>query len=348
MTAPRITERGVMPLTTALSVLPAAVPSLPVAHPGIGIGILWITGFALAGWAYVLRLSGRVRRLTAHARASDARVETLVEAASHQARMVAAVSHDLRQPLAAAGAHASLLARRLHAGQVALAGEQAAHMTAAIASLGETLEHLLEAARADAGIDRIEPGREPLLPILERLRDEFRPDAMRARLRLELRCDAPGLAVVTDRQALHRVLANLLSNAIRCTGARGRSGDGVSIRAHRMGTCCRIDVTDSGPGIPAQRLASIWDPRAGASAEAASAPRSGNLGLGLYLVRRLVGLLPGHRVSVRSRPGRGTRFRIELPLAATPAPECGLALKAISQPPWPDSITPVRTGPARC
>jgi signal transduction histidine kinase len=317
-----------MPLNAALSILPAAVPTVPAANglPGVGAFAVWSSGLALAGWAYVVRLRQRMGALAARARDADARMQAVVQAAGHQARMVAAVSHDLRQPLAAAGVHASLMQRRLQAGQVRQAGEQAARVTAAIVCLDQTLEHLLEAARADAGIDRIEPVPQPLLPILERVRDEYRVDAARAGLRLGLRIAEPAVVVVTDAQALYRVLANLLSNAIRCTGLRRSPGHGVMIRvACEKGAWCRIDVTDSGPGIAPERLESIWEPSAADRLHPAGFGTGRNLGLGLYLVRRLVGLLPGHLVSVRSRPGRGTRFRIMLPVRRPRGPSSACA-----------------------
>jgi anti-sigma regulatory factor (Ser/Thr protein kinase) len=142
---------------------------------------------------------------------------------------------------------------------------------------------------------------------------------------LGLRVAHSGAWVASDPILLERVLLNLVSNAVRYT-KRG----GVVVGCRRRGGMLRIDVCDTGPGIPEDQRRSIFT-EFYQLARAAAERREG-LGLGLAIVDRLCRLL-GHRVEVDSAPGRGSRFSVTVPLAAEPR-----ALAAVPAPvaPLPD------------
>ena len=123
----------------------------------------------------------------------------------------------------------------------------------------------------------------------------------------------PSRAVLrTDAVLLERILRNLLSNAIRHTAA-GR----VLVGCRHRGGMLRIDVLDTGPGIPADMLDAIFDEfyQIGNPARL----HAEGHGLGLAIVRRTARLL-GHRLEVMPAPGRGTRFSVEVPVTAEPVP----------------------------
>jgi signal transduction histidine kinase/CheY-like chemotaxis protein len=216
--------------------------------------------------------------------------------------------HDLFQPLNAAGIALSELAEIQH-------GDKGARLTQqirrALSNIEQLLKTLLDISRLDAGI---------MLPCLEtvsvgtilaELNTDYLPLA--ARHRLELRVRPTRLHVTTDHAMFIRILQNLVGNALRYT-ARGR----VLVGVRRMQKSVRVDVIDTGPGIAQDQHALIFEEfRRGTAC-----PQEGDiglgLGLGLAIVQRLVNALEGHRISLRSEPGRGSCFSIELPRADPP------------------------------
>jgi signal transduction histidine kinase/CheY-like chemotaxis protein len=232
----------------------------------------------------------------ARRRVEEARGEA--EAANlAKSRFLAAASHDLRQPMQALSLYSS-----------ALAGDStprdAARILQGIQLSVQTLEQmfdgLLDIARLESGVIAPRIAAFPLLPLLERIAEAERPLA--AQKRIELRVAPTSASVLSDPVLLERMLKNLLTNAIRYT-ERGR----IVLGCRRAGsTRVRVSVVDSGIGIPAHEQARIFDEYyqiAGASAQ--------GLGLGLPIVKSLGDLL-GHGVAVKSAPGRGSAFSIEL------------------------------------
>jgi CheY-like chemotaxis protein/anti-sigma regulatory factor (Ser/Thr protein kinase) len=165
--------------------------------------------------------------------------------------------------------------------------------------------------------------------LLGRIETTFAEAARKKGLRL--RVVANRAWVASDPILLERILLNLVANAVRYTGKGG-----VTVGCRRHGGTLRIDVCDTGPGIPEDQRATIFgefyqlaQPGVGA--------REG-LGLGLAIVDRLCRLL-GHRVEVDARLGRGSRFSVTVPLAAAqPAGGAGIDGRAQALPP----IDPVR------
>jgi signal transduction histidine kinase len=122
-----------------------------------------------------------------------------------------------------------------------------------------------------------------------------------------------------DRTRLEQLLSNLVGNAVK----HGGRGD-ITVTAEARGATAVVTVADTGPGIPEPEQARVFDAFAQGSRAA-----SGGLGLGLYIARSIAGA-HGGRISLASTPGRGTSFRIELPVetgvetaSLTPAPAAG-------------------------
>ncbi|MCJ2126452.1 ATP-binding protein, partial [Methylobacterium sp. J-077] len=162
----------------------------------------------------------------------------------------------------------------------------------------------------DAGIVR--PQLQPVfLPgLLAELAESFKPFAERKGLRLAVRC--PDITVTTDVMLLQRILQNLVSNAVRYTGAGG-----IVLAARRRAGGIRVDVFDTGCGIAAEERDLVFEEffRGGARTGAAEEP---GLGLGLSIVRRMAQALD-HPLTLASRPGHGTRVTLGLPLSEVPA-----------------------------
>ncbi len=215
-----------------------------------------------------------------------------------RSRFVAAASHDLLQPLAAAKLFLSSAA----AGEGDGALEKAQN---ALQSVEGILGALLDISKLETGSMAVSVGPVAIAPMLARLAEEFLPMAAAKGLHLRLR--GVEALVESDAGYLRRILQNLISNAVRYTD-RG----GVLIAARPRGTGLRLEVWDTGPGIPeeAQDLIFREFQRLNAPASAAE-----GMGLGLAIVERACGLL-GHPLEVVSRLGRGSVFRVTVKLGA--------------------------------
>jgi len=180
----------------------------------------------------------------------------------------------------------------------------------ALEAMRDLLEMLLDISRLDAGIVEARPVRLALGPLLAQLAAEAAPQARLAGIGLRL--VGSDVAIRSDPKLLARILRNLVANAIRYT-ERGR----VLIGCRRRGDVAAIQVWDTGRGIAAEDLPGIFEEFQQLANPARE--RAKGLGLGLAIVRRLATLL-GHRVDVRSWPGRGSVFEIKVPLLAAVAP----------------------------
>lgn len=263
-------------------------------------------------------IESRERELFAQRRRAEAaqaelkeRARAAEEAHMEKTRLLAAVSHDLRQPMMAARAYLGALTSRLRRGDTVQAERQAGLLGESIDMLGATLDHLLTAARYDSGAEPIRIELVELGPILQRLRETFAADAAAKGIELRIRVPERRIAVMTDATALWRVLMNLVSNGVKFTQGHGRPGRGVLVSVRLRGQTCQIDVVDTGIGIPERHLEDIWQPYF--QVANAERNRERGLGLGLFLVRRALDHLPGHALALRSCPGRGSRFTLRLP-----------------------------------
>ncbi|WP_047947510.1 hybrid sensor histidine kinase/response regulator, partial [Pseudomonas aeruginosa] len=241
------------------------------------------------------------------------------EAANHSKdKYLAAASHDLLQPLNAARLLVDTLRERgLPAAELQLV--ERTHL--ALEGAETLLTDLLEIARLDQSAIRPDLDDYSLDELLAPLASEFEEVARAAGLALRARI--PRLAVRTDARLLSRILRNLLSNACRYT-ERGS----VLLGARRRGGKVRLEVWDTGRGIPADQLQAIFLEFNQLDAGRASERRG--VGLGLAIVDRIAGIL-GYRIEVHSTPGRGSLFAIEVPLVRKPArPTPGEAIARVS------------------
>jgi signal transduction histidine kinase/CheY-like chemotaxis protein len=221
-----------------------------------------------------------------------------------KSRFLAAASHDLRQPLHAL----NLFVGQLHAEtEPAERGRIVARIDAAVAAMNELFNALLDVSKLDAGVLAPEVTEIPVAELLKRIETTFTAAAREKGLRL--RIVQNGSRVRSDFILLERILLNLVSNAVRYTD-RG----GVLVGCRRRGNRLRIEVWDTGIGIPEDQHRAVFGEFyrfAGPGAE-----RRGGLGLGLAIVERLCRLLD-HPIELTSRLGSGSRFSIAVPLAST-------------------------------
>jgi two-component system phosphate regulon sensor histidine kinase PhoR len=211
------------------------------------------------------------------------------------ATLLAMAGHDLRQPLQVITSAHDVLARTLASEDQRLELRRARNATARLAGmLGQLVEalHLRERAADDFYL------RVPLRPLLEDLAAEF---AEAARLKgITLRLGSTGGVALSHPVLLTGMLRNLIRNAIDYTPA----GGSVSVASRRFGSELRIEVRDTGVGIPANALSMIFR-----AFQRADETRMDGLGLGLFIVKHAADLL-GHHVEVSSTEGRGSCFTV--------------------------------------
>jgi len=219
-------------------------------------------------------------------------------------RFLASASHDLRQPLQAISMFSGALQVSLEDGKNR---ETVMRIQECIGGANELLEALLDVSRLDAGVLTPRPRDFIACDLMERIELEFAAQAKEKRLALQV---VPSTAIVhTDLALLHRIISNLVANAVRYTD-RGR----VLIGCRLHGRLLRFEIWDTGQGIEAalrervfEEFFQIGNPER---------DRHRGLGLGLALVRRLAALLR-LTVSLDSRVGRGSVFRVDVPLASS-------------------------------
>ena len=211
--------------------------------------------------------------------------------------LIADISHQTKTPIANVLLYTQLLEEAAPAdcqAYTAALGEQAA-------KLQSLIEALVKTSRLEAGVLVLQPRPGPLGPMLEEAASQFAPRAAEKGLALIL--EPCGAEAVFDPKWTAEAVCNLIDNAVKYTPAGSVT---VSVRAYEL--FVRVDVEDTGPGIPEEELAKLFQRfyRGGAASGAEG------VGVGLYLVRQIAQGQGGY-VKAFSRPGRGAKFSLFLP-----------------------------------
>lgn len=243
-------------------------------------------------------LAQRIAEATASLRHERDEAEAASQARS---RFFAAASHDLRQPVQALGL---FIARLAHDVTGLPLQPRVTQLGTTVRGLQALLDTLLDFSRLDSQVFpvKLSPVHAPFA--IESLVESF--SAAAAAKKLTLRNRIADCWLMTDPVLLHRILSNLITNAIR----HSHSG-GILVACRRAGDQARIEVWDSGPGIPAEFHQTIFDELV--QLDNPERDTEKGLGLGLAIVRRTAALLQ-HPLSLCSRVGHGSRFAILIPL----------------------------------
>jgi two-component system, NtrC family, sensor histidine kinase KinB len=230
-------------------------------------------------------------------------VTTLQDTDRFKTQFITVASRKLRDPLLQ-------LRRGLYALAQGFSGEMTSLQTELVDSaskeaekLDDLMSDLIEVAELDTGKRELKLERVRPLQVLNEARDRFCDEAVKKHIRLDVSAYADLAAVETDRRALRSIFDNLLSNALRFTPENGE----ILLAAEEIKHFVQFTVRDTGRGIEAERLGSIFD-RFNTLSDKGT-------GLGLALARRLVELLGG-QIAVESRLGHGSTFRFTIPVAA--------------------------------
>jgi signal transduction histidine kinase/CheY-like chemotaxis protein len=250
---------------------------------------------------YVRLLLSRLQAVNEHLEEARGEAEA---ANAAKTSFLAAASHDLRQPMQALSMYTSVLEERV---TEAASKRVVNGIQLSVKTLEQLFDSLLDVAQIESGVIRPKVGAFALMPLMEQVVLAELPLA--AQKGLAVRVVATPAHVLSDPALLERMLKNLLTNAIRYT-----EKGGILVGCRRAGAAhLRLEVVDSGIGIPSREQERIFEEYyqvAGASGQ--------GLGLGLTIVKSLGDLL-GHRVALRSAPGRGSVFSIELQRVPPPA-----------------------------
>lgn len=242
-----------------------------------------------------------LRQLRVQTQAAEAARAAAESANTGKTRFLAAASHDLRQPLQTL----TLLTDALQTEPLSPHARRLLQsMRDACSSMGSLMNELMDYSRIDSGTLQADIRSFDLGTVLSRIETEFADEAGQRGLTLRVR--PTHLRVQSDPHMIERVLRNLVSNAVKYT-ARG----GVLLGCRRRGERVRLEVWDTGFGIPVEMQKEVF--REFYQLDNPERDRKKGLGLGLAIVDGLAKLLD-LRLTLRSMPGRGTVFSLELPL----------------------------------
>lgn len=251
-----------------------------------------------SGDAEIDRLDASIAELSA--RLADA-AEQRERLDRERRELTAAISHDLRTPLASVRASVEALADNL-----VPTDEVPRYLNRVerdVERLERLIEDLFELAQMDAGAMQLDRRPLPIAEIAADVLDAMRPLAGERGVALEFAVEEEPPPIPVDGSRIERVIGNLLRNAIEHTSA----GDTVRVSLGRDSGCAWVEVRDTGEGIPAADLERVWERFVSGSSE------RGGTGLGLAIVRGIVQAHAGS-VGVESSLGEGSVFTVRLPV----------------------------------
>ena len=216
------------------------------------------------------------------------------------------MSHELRTPLNAIIGHTQNILEGLYGSlppQVQMISRRIEQNSKQLLML---ISDILDLAKIEAGEMPMTIEEVDLIPLVEDVLRTLEPMAQRRALSLALETNTPRVRIRSDEMKLRQILTNLGSNGVKFT-----TKGGVRVRVTDLDDRVAITVEDTGVGIQHDLIeAAFQDFR---QLDQSYTRQEGGTGLGLSITRRLVGLLGG-RLYVRSRPGVGSHFRVELPI----------------------------------
>jgi signal transduction histidine kinase/DNA-binding response OmpR family regulator len=251
----------------------------------------------LLGLAYKIRLSETAR----------AEAERIREIDAIKSRFFANISHEFRTPLTLIQGPLNQLETEIGSGGTGLPNRLTRHLKTMRRNTDRLLDlinQLLDLSKLDNGAMQLRVTRGDVLQLVRVITGSF--DSLAELKRIHYHVYYPETTVLGyfDRDKLEKIITNLLSNAFKYTP----EGGAVAIRAEIDNNRFRLSIDDSGPGIARKELDQIFD-----RFYRVEAVESIGSGLGLALVKELVDLYRG-QISVSSEPGRGSRFKISLPI----------------------------------
>ena len=280
----------------------------PLRAHGETLGVLTVTR-ASGGRPFAPRERARLRVLADHAALAVHKSLLLQQAQSAdraKGRFLATMSHELRTPLTALAGYGELLADQVIGPMSEPQLDILERMRSVTNHLSAMIEEILAFTSLEEGRETVRPSEFLAEDLVRSALAAVEPMAEQRGILLDVRLASTAVRVTSDIDKARQILVNLLGNAVKFTD-RGR----VTIRLTKASTSVRIDVQDTGIGIPAGELPRLFRPFA--QVDTGLTRRHGGTGLGLYISRRLATMLGGH-IEVASEPDVGSTFSVVLPL----------------------------------
>ncbi len=249
-----------------------------------------------------VRVQERTRELESLNRQLGSAIQNAEQASQSKSRLLAAVSHDLMQPLNAARLFASSLNETASDDNTK---QFSAHIESALGAAEDLIGDLLDISRLESGKVHTKIRPFALSEVLNNLKAEFGVLAQQQGVEFDL--VATQVLVESDPKLLRRILQNLLTNAFRYSQSEQQRSSKVLLGVRRYGDEIRIEVWDNGIGIPYDKQSEIFEEFTRVDQNRADQ----GLGLGLAIARGLARLLD-HRIALQSWPGEGTVFSVSL------------------------------------
>ena len=273
----------------------------------VALGTLALVAAVLVVW-----LVSRVRRLS---RIAELQREETERATRARDRLIRGMSHDLKNPLSIIDGYAELLEMGLRGPLTAEQQQTIGRIRSAVRSLLSTVVELVDLASAQAGLLRVARELIPVGPLIGELAADYAPVAEASDIELTLAKPGELPSFQGDRRRVRQIMENLVGNAIKYTPAGGSielSAERAEQFHGRGGGWIGLHVNDTGPGIPADQIESVFDE----FVRLDNAAGTSGSGVGLAMARGLARAMGGE-IAVVSRPQVGSIFTLWMPLGTT-------------------------------
>lgn len=241
---------------------------------------------------------------------AQVRARRAVEGANKaKSEFLATMSHELRTPLNAIGGYADLILAGIRGPITEAQQLDLERIKRSQRHLLAVINDILNFAKLESGRIQFNPTMISMNAVLGELESLVTPMLLQKGIEYEYRCCDPKFQAFADAERVQQILLNLLSNAAKFTPAGGR----ITVECLPQKTTMVVEVTDSGVGIPPDKLQSIFEPFV--QLERGQSPEMGGTGLGLSISRDLARAMNGD-LTVTSELHKGSTFRLVLPRAA--------------------------------
>ena len=218
--------------------------------------------------------------------------------------------HDIKGPLSAVGTNIDTYRHAKRAGLDDVAQAAATQMVKAYSVVSMLTRDLFELSSYELRLQAIHTTAIKVSEILENVADSFRDAAHEKGIEIRIFLRSTDLYCLSDDSLLHRIIVNLVANAVKFTPPRPPGVSGVVLGATAKSGYVEFLVWDTGVGIPAERQAEIWE--YGKTTNGTNNEKG--YGIGLTLTQAMCKSLPDHDLIVRPRKGLGARFAVRVPI----------------------------------